>query len=474
MNPPNAHRAGASPEPSARASGVVLVLARGVVDARGVAAAPGAVLVRLTPCRGVDGRVYPLTLLAAGRRADVEGHPAAAGAVRIEAPGSVVIPATVNAHTHLDLTHIGPRAYEPARGFVGWVDVIRRERRVSPEEIGASVRAGAALCRRGGVAAVGDIAGAPQGVPSLEPARALAESGLLGTSFVEFFAIGRGRDAGVERARAAVEASGGLGRHERVRVGLQPHATNTVEPDAYADAAAIAHKHGLALSTHLAETPEEREFVGRASGPQRRLLEDFGLWDDRLLEVFGRGLTPVAHLTPTLELARFLVAHVNDADDAAIEALARTGTPVAYCPRASAYFGAERTFGAHRYRDMLSAGVTVALGTDSIVNLPPAARERGLSVLDEARFLRARDATPAIALLAMATVHGATALGLDARAFAWADAGESPCAGIVATSVDESQRADATPERLAALVLGSDAADDFLSDRILSGRARNT
>ncbi len=467
MNPPGGHHEGLAATVGGR--DVVLVVGAGLVDARGVAAAPGAVLLSRSPARGVDGRVYPQTRLAAGRLTEVESHPAAAGAARVERPGCVLVPATVNAHTHLDLTHMGPRAYRPAGGFVGWVDMIRRERRSTAGEIGQSVGLGAAMSLRAGVAAVGDIAGAPLGQPSLAPARALCDSGLIGTSFVEFFAVGRGREGGIQRARAAAELASEFRGHERVQVGLQPHATNTVEPDAFADAAALAWEYGMPLSTHLAETPEEREFVAMATGPQRKLLEDFGLWDDRLLSVFGQGLTPVAHMARALERARFLVAHVNDADDAAIDVLARTGTSVAYCPRASAYFGAEHLFGPHRYRDMLAAGVNVALGTDSIVNLTPAAVIRGLSILDEARFLRARDGTPALTLLAMATLNGAAALDLDPRAFGWAGT-QVPCAGVVAVDVGESRVTDATAEGLAALVLKEGAADEFLSDSTLFSR----
>lgn len=463
MNPPGSPR---ELRPVGPGRGVLIVGA-GVVDASGTAAAPGAVLLEATPHDGVDGRRYPWRLLAAGRAAEVERHPRALGAQRIERPGSVLVPASVNAHTHLDLTHIGPRPFDAAGGFMGWVDVIRTERRSAASEIAASVGLGVELSRRAGVAAVGDIAGAPFGQPSLDPARTLAESGLLGTSFVEFFAIGRSRGTGVERARAAVEQGREFASHERVRLGLQPHAPNTVEPEAFLDAIAIADEHGLALSTHLAETLDEREFVERAGGPQRRLLERLGLWEERLEGVFGRGLTPVTHMKGALERATFLAAHVNDAPDEAIELLARTGAKVAYCPRASAYFGAEKVFGPHRYRDMLSAGVRVALGTDSIVNLPPEARERGLSILDEARLLRARDGTPALTLLAMATTFGAGALGLDTRAFMFRSGLSGvPCAGVVATAVGEST-SNATAEGLAALILGGGAADEFLSDRIL-------
>jgi cytosine/adenosine deaminase-related metal-dependent hydrolase len=165
-----------------------------------------------------------------------------------------------------------------------------------------------------------------------------------------------------------------------------------------------------------------------------------------------------------------LVAHVNDADDAAIETLAATRTSVAYCPHASTYFGAARHFGPHRYRDMLAAGIPVALGTDSIVNLPqgsanPPALEThlddasGISILREMRYLFARDMTDPVDLLRMATVNGARALGLTDAAFTFRP--DASLAGLL--SIELPDRVAGNPPRSAAeSVLRSPANPEIL------------
>ncbi|HRQ73707.1 MAG TPA: amidohydrolase family protein, partial [Phycisphaerales bacterium] len=252
--------------------------------------------------------------------------------------------------------------------------------------------------------------------------RALREGPLAGVSFVEFFAAGALRDRALGRLDEFLEEHAGeLAAGSLVRAGLQPHAPNTVEPAGYEHAVALARRYGLALCTHLAETVEEREFIAGARGPQRALLERVGAWEDRLLGVFGRGLHPIDHLAPILERAPFLVAHVNDCpDEARLSVLARAGVSVAYCPRASAYFGAPWRFGAHRYPEMMDAGINVCLGTDSIVNLPSEAADGsrgGMSVLDEMRLLVERDGVDARTALAMGTTNGARALGLDEAGF---------------------------------------------------------
>ncbi|MBL9032366.1 MAG: amidohydrolase family protein [Phycisphaerae bacterium] len=410
------------------------VRARALIDGDGTRHAPGAVLVGAdctehgSPPR--DARSPAWRLLAAGEPSVVARHPAAGGAATLDLPNSILIPGLVNAHCHLDLTHIGPRPFEPDGGFVGWADHIRRNRPMASSDIGAAIARGVDLSLQGGVVAVGDIAGAAGGRPSLEPWRALRESPLEGVSFLEFFAIGMGRDRGQEAARRAMTQAECERAGRGIRFGLQPHAPNTVDRRVYEWAADEARRSGLAISTHLAETVEEREFVARAAGPQREFLERLGLWDESATECIGRGEHPVRHLASALAAARFLVAHVNDAPDETIEILARTGAAVAYCPRASAYFGAEQRLGPHRYRDMLAAGIVVALGTDSIVNLPAAAADVGVSTWDEMRVLARRDGTDPALLLRMATILGAAALGLDSAAYRFA--APSPLAGLVA------------------------------------------
>lgn len=332
----------------------------------------------------------------------------------IDASDRLLMPGLINAHTHLDLSHIGPVSHEPGDGFVKWVDHIRANRHQEDEGIAEAVDQGIQLSIAGGTVAVGDIAGAPAGRLTSAPARALAKSALAGVSYLEFFGIGQTAVGITERLADFVrEQLPGL-RSElcdaQVRMGLQPHAPNTVDLGVYRWAAAIARTHRLPFSTHLAETPEERQFIEAGIGPQRKLLERLGVWENSILDHVGRGKHPVEHLLPVLCDQPVLCAHVNDATDQAIAMLSQTKTPVAYCPRASEYFGAADHFGPHRYREMLEAGVPVCLGTDSIVNLDTPDR---ISVLDEMRLLHQRDGTDAQTLLTMATTNGAAALELD-------------------------------------------------------------
>ena len=133
------------------------------------------------------------------------------------------------------------------------------------------------------------------GKPSFVPYRALAASPLAGVSFVEFFGIGNRLQASLERLPALASELRALPAG-MMRPGLSPHAPYSVDRTLYLAAARL----GLPLTTHLAETTAEREFVARASGPQRTFLERLGIWDDSILNQAGKGVHPAEHLADVL------------------------------------------------------------------------------------------------------------------------------------------------------------------------------
>lgn len=346
------------------------------------------------------------------------GEPAEARIVDL--PASVVIPALVNAHCHLDLSHLGPLPVE--RGFAAWIDAVRRGRPTDGPSIAAAVSHGIELCRIGGTAAVGDIAGNASRVPMAQ----LARAGLAGVSYLELLGRGRAVAAALESVAIAAAAAprGDLG------VGVSPHAPYTCSLEVYRAALSL----GLPVSTHLAETLEEEQMFLHGDGALAEYLGPSGL----TAEVgAGGGLHPVDHLAGVLGGRPVLAAHLNYIEDRHLDLLAGAGTAVAYCPRASAYFGHPRAGRpAHCYRRMREAGITVALGTDGLPCLDTPDR---ISVLDDMRFLYRRDGTDFMALLEMATVAGAEALGLEPGPVTFA---EGPTTGAIALRFDPADATD--------------------------------
>lgn len=399
-----------------------LVHAATVIDGCGIHASPGALLFDHAPAS------EPV-LVASGSPETVG---VVADATMLWLDRHTVLPALVNVHAHLDLTHIGPVAFgeivpghhadSVGSGFAQWGSFVMRRRAADDTSIADSVDRGIALSRAGGVAAVGDIAGAW----SLVPAQRQRAAGVRGISFVEVF--GRG-----PREVAAIQWMRGIAARERdvrsnatssASIGLQPHAPYSCGSDVFAVAADCSEATGIRLCTHLAETLEEIEFAVHGSGPFADFLRSLDKFDPAIPPL---GAHPLDALTPALSRGRWLVAHLNYVSQAQIERLATMPVEVAYCPRASAYFGHPRDGRPpHAYRAMLDAGVNVALGTDSILCLDTPDR---ISTFDEMRFLWRRDRTDPRTLLRMATVNGARALGLDEAPYTLRS---GPVAGVIA------------------------------------------
>ena len=335
----------------------------------------------------------------------------------------VALPPLVNAHAHLDLTGIDPIPFDGT--FANWAGQVRARRATTPEAVTAAVREGVRRSVEGGTGFIGDIAGG-FGIAALEALRgAAAATGLQGVGYVEVFGIGSSSARGVEflkglRAQVA-DIRGGI------RLGVSPHAPYSCDDAVYAAAAEL----GLPIATHLAETLDEVRFVRDGSGPFADLLRSVGAWTPDL-RGWGRG--PVERVQPLLQGRGAALVHLNYLDDAGLELLSRdagsahASVPV-YCPRASEFFRHPVPGHApHRYRELLAAGVPVALGTDSALVIGDAPT---ISVLDEMRFLWRRDGTDPMHLVAMATVHGARALGMDPGLVRWPSAGVRSAHGML-------------------------------------------
>ena len=293
---------------------------------------------------------------------------------RVEA---VLLPALVNAHLHLELSHMKGRV-AGGEGLPAWIALFIASRpQTRPGEAEEAMAMAAEDLRRAGVAAVGDVSNT---LASLDP---LARAGICGTVFHEVFGFPPERlerlalGARAERARRGPLPPG-------LRVQESPHAVYST------------HRQGLEVllraggSIHLAEDPAERAFVRDGTGPFRRMHEAVGGTDIDALRVRGR--SPVAAVAPLLT-PRHLAVHCVDLDDEDVSLLARSGATAVLCPRSNRYIsGLCPPLGA-----LLSAGIPLAVGTDSLASSP------SLSPLAEiARLGREFPMIPAARLLPLA------------------------------------------------------------------------
>jgi aminodeoxyfutalosine deaminase len=325
-----------------------------------------------------------------GSAKTVEGGPV------VEFVDAAICPGLVNAHTHLELTHLEGRV-PPSPDFIGWLERLRAtmlEDSEPDETATTSARDGARQSLQHGVTTVGDITARASAVRSV-----LNHGPLRVVSFGEVIATGRIRDQLPTRLQAAID---GAYVSEFLSIAVSPHAPYTIEPDGIRACAEAAERLEMRICMHAAETRDERQYTERGDGAFRHFLEGLGLVDDLIV---CPELAPVPLLRSCGVLGRrTLLAHCNYVDEDDMRTLASTRTHVAYCPRTHAAFAHDP----HKFREMLSLGINVCVGTDSLASNP------SLSVLDELRFLHAAfDDFDLVTLLRMGTINGATALGLQ-------------------------------------------------------------
>jgi len=174
-----------------------------------------------------------------------------------------------------------------------------------------------------------------------------------------------------------------------VTVGFGPHAPYTLCEANLAKIATLAAELDAAIHIHLHETSGE-------------VLQAVEQNEERPLDTLQR----LGLLGPKTQCV-----HMTDLGDQDIALLASTGAHVVHCPQSNMKLAS----GTCRVSDLLANGVNVALGTDS------AASNNELSLFGEMKAaallakLHSRDTTalPAAVTLAMATINGAKALGLE-------------------------------------------------------------
>ena len=311
----------------------------------------------------------------------------------------VLIPGLINAHAHSAMTLL--RGVADDKPLMDWLT-----NHIWPLEqkwVGESfVRDGVDLAMaemiRGGITTFNDMYFFPE-VTALQAVQAGMRA-TIGMIVVDFPTAWAGNaEEYIEKGLALRDAF----RHEsRIGFAFAPHAPYTVSDSPLLRIRTLADELDLPIHMHIHETEDEVMGSIKACGmrPLNR-LHQLGL------------------LGPSL-----MAVHMTQLQDDEIRLLSETGVHVIHCPESNLKLAS----GFCEVAKLLDAGVNVALGTDG------AASNNDLDLIGEMRTAAllakavAKDASalPASQALAMATLGGAKALGIDEmvgslRPGKWAD-----------------------------------------------------
>jgi aminodeoxyfutalosine deaminase len=296
----------------------------------------------------------------------------------------VLMPALVNAHTHLELSALKGQT-APDKGFREWVkQILELREALGLEALMAGVDQGIKELAASGCGAIGEIS--TLGITG----KPFAASGLGGVWFKEF--IGSDPDYN----------PGWYHGNGHCNISLAGHAPHTTAPSVLQILKTNSLRQKLPFSIHLAESEDELDFIRNGSGAWADFLTQRGI------DYSDWGLpcrSPIQHLENMRLLdPKTLAVHLIHTDEEDLRILGQRKTHVCLCPRSNLSLHDRLP----NIKQLAGAGISLCLGTDSLASVPT------LSIFDEmaclaenCSFLSPRE------ILAMATVNGAAALGVE-------------------------------------------------------------
>ena len=347
-----------------------------------------AIVVTMDPA----GRVLPRGAVAITGREITAVEPAEAIASRytaketFDAGGQIILPGLVNTHTHAPMVLYRGLADDLA--LMEWLEKYMfpaEAKTVSPEFVRAGTRLAALEMIQSGTTTYTDMYYFEEEIARVTKAAGLR--GVLGQTIIQFpVADAKTPADALTRSEVFLKE---FANDELIVPALAPHSMYTLDRATLKAVRAMGDKHSAPVLIHLSETAaESKTAMTRHKTSPTRYLESIGFWGPRSLAAHGVWLS-----APDIQI------------------LARRKVAVSHNPESNMKLAS----GVAKVPALQRAGVTVGLRTDG------AASNNDLDMFEamrQAAFLHKLTTSdprtlPAKTALAMATIDGARALGMD-------------------------------------------------------------
>lgn len=323
----------------------------------------------------------------------------------LEFHNGIIVPGFINAHCHLELSHLKGLIPEHT-GLTEFVTSVTKTRNIDPEEIRSAILNADSAMQSEGIVAVGDISN------TADTAEIKKTSPIRYHTFLEVYGFdpitAQSRFNEVLHLSSLIFNLSSLSPHA-------PYSVGTTLWQLLRDHPELTRR----ISIHHAESEEERELLEQGTGSMADAFRRQGF---DLTQIPRNASDIFALLNEYLPNSKVLLVHNLTTDGRPPTAVCRLPSAVYYvlCPSSNWYI--------HRrlpdFAGFAQSGETVCLGTDSL------ASNHRLSIVEEMRMVQ--DTAPELpfdTILRWATQNGALALGME-KEIGSLETGKNP--GLVA------------------------------------------
>lgn len=328
----------------------------------------------------------------------------------MEFHNGVIVPGFVNAHCHIELSHLRGR-FTQSNGIAGFVSQVREHRRAEALEVASAIKQAISALEINGTVAVGDICN------TTDTLNAKGSTGIYFHNFIELF--------GLNPIDSSEKMGSSLALRNRFQSNLQgatsltPHSTYSISDDLWRLINAELVRNPSIVSIHYGESLQEYAILKDRSG---LLAENFNALGIPInLPDCDSPQEVVKRFIP--KTSKVLFVHNTFASAMEVQQLIRHFAEPHFviCPSSNLFIEGKLP----DIPMLMSLGVNLALGTDSY------ASSNTLSVFDQLAILL--DKFPSIAFadaVKWATLNGAKALGIDST-YGSFEAGKKPGVNLI-------------------------------------------
>lgn len=327
----------------------------------------------------------------------------------IEFFNGILSPGFINAHCHLELSHLKGLIPEKT-GLVEFVFKVITERHFAEDQILAAIETAENEMLQNGIVAVGDICNNALTIPQKKKQRLQYHNFIEVSGFVPALAQARfDRSVTIlEEYQSATKANDQYSIFNTQRSTLSPHAPYSVSPQLF-ELINNASTNNI-ITIHNQETIAEEEFIKNKTGDFLKLYEKMGI-DITFFTATGKSSLQSWYSRLNKNQSTILVHNVTtSAEDIAFTKIQNLKSKIqnwfCLCPNANLYI----TNTLPDVNMFIQQQCNIVLGTDSL------ASNHQLSILEEIKTLQHN--FPQLKLettLQWATINGAKALQMDNR-----------------------------------------------------------